>query len=235
MQTISKPELFLGSYEDLAGEYYDPKRHPTCANFREASRSLLIPWLQELAGHDTAILEVGAGDSIVSEWLAGSKRTVRRFVAADLSWNMLRHSLDHGIRAELVVCDAQQLPFTPNSFDIVVSSLGDPYNSIQFWKEAKRVLKRNGLVLFTTPSFEWARKFRNSDDYAEFQVRSGKFLAVASYVLSIENQCALISSAGLSPIRISHIDDSQLKATPRSPKLRPGAIVSGYMARKERD
>lgn len=227
--------MFSGNYEDLAGEYYDPKCHPTCANFREASRGLLIPWLQELAGHDTAVLEVGAGDSIVSEWLAGSKRTVPWFVATDLSWNMLRYSLDRGTGAELVVCDARQLPFTPNSFDIVVSSLGDPYNTIQFWKEAKRVLKKNGHVLFTTPSFEWAQKFRNSDNHAEFQMCSGKLLAVASYVLSIENQCALISNAGLSPIQISHIDDSQLKATPRSPKLRTGSIVSGYMARKERD
>jgi SAM-dependent methyltransferase len=235
MQTISRPELRLGTYEDLAGEYYDSELHPTCANFREASRYLLVPWLNEFNGPNCSILEVGAGDSIVSEWLAGNKRTVQRFVAADLSWNMLRYSLDRGTGAELVVCDAQQLPFTPNSFDIVVSPLGDPYNTIQFWKEAKRVLKKNGHVLFTIPSFEWAQQFRNSDNHAEFQVCSGGLLAVASYVLSAENQCALISNAGLSPIRISHMADSQLKATPRSPKLRPGSVVSGYLARKERD
>ncbi len=233
MQTISRSDSFRGSYEDLAEEYYDSGLHPTCANFREASRSLLIPWLRELATADTSILEVGAGYSMVSEWLAGDKRRLGRIVVTDLSWNMLHYSLDHGLGAELVVCDAQQLPFSVNSFDIVVASLGDPYNTIQFWKEAKRVLKKGGHVLFTTPSFEWAQQFRNGENLAEFEMSSGKVLAVPSYVLPVVAQCALIRKSGSTPIRISQVDESQLKNTPRSPKLRPGSIVSGYIALKE--
>jgi SAM-dependent methyltransferase len=233
MQTISRSELFSGSYEDLAGDYYDSQLHPTCANFREASLSLLIPWLRGLATAGASILEVGAGSSIVSEWLAGDKRRVERFVAADLCWNMLRYSLDQGTSAELVVCDAQQLPFTSNSFDIVVSSLGDPYNTIQFWNEAKRVLKKGGHVLFTTPSFEWAQQFRNGEKRAEFEMSSGEVLAVPSYVLSEEDQCVLIRNSGLTPVRISQVDENQLKNTPRSPKLQPGPIVSLYVAQKK--
>jgi hypothetical protein len=62
---------------------------------------------------------------------------------------------------------------------------------------------------------------------------SGKVLAVPSYVLSVDDQCALIRSSGLDPIRISQVEENQLKNTPRSPKLRTGSIVSGYVALKE--
>src|SRR5262249_7929148 len=93
MRTINSLKCHrYGTYDDLASEYYDCARHPTCANFREASQSLLIPWLREMAQPEGHILEIGAGCSIVSEWLAKDKRSVARSILADLSLKMLRYS-----------------------------------------------------------------------------------------------------------------------------------------------
>jgi ubiquinone/menaquinone biosynthesis C-methylase UbiE len=213
----------------LALEYYDSVRHPTSANFREASRKLLFPWLRELVRPEARILEVGAGCSIVSEWLVEDKRSVALFIATDLSLNMLRYSQDYGSPDALIVCDAQQLPFAPDSFGLVVSSLGDPYNTSLFWKEVARVLKSGAHALFTTPSFKWARQFRNGDTHAEFLVSSGHSVAVPSYVESVESQRAMMESSGLALIQYRDITETQLITSARSPKLRPGPIVSGYV------
>ena len=232
MQTANSSASSYGTYDDLALEYYDSGRHPTCANFREGSRNLLVPWLRELADPDTRILEVGAGSSIVSEWLVHDKRSVIRFVATDLSPRMLRYSMTNASNAELVICDAEQLPFADGSFDLVVSSLGDPYNTITFWREVTRVLRRGAHALFTTPSFEWARQFRNGHTHAEFVTSSGQLLVVPS-LKSGESQRAMIESSGLTLVRYQEIEEAQLTSTVRSPKLRPGPIISGYLAAKQ--
>lgn len=233
MQTENRSGSYAGTYDDLALEYYDAKRHPTSANFREGSQQLLVPWLREFAGPGTHVLEVGAGSSIVAEWLGQDKRSVLRFVATDLSPNMLRYSMASASNPELMICDAEQLPFATGSFDLVVSSLGDPYNTITFWKEVARVLRTRGHALYTTPSFEWAQQFRNGDSHAEFLTSTSQVLAVPSYVNSRESQRAMIESSGLTLIGSQDIQDAQLTTTVRSPKLRPGPVVSGYLAAKE--
>src|SRR5579871_2229126 len=209
MQTGNKFESHHGTYDDLAPEYYDSGRHPTSANFREASRKLLFPWFRELIPPNACILEVGAGCSIVSEWLAEVKWPVARFIASDLSLKMLSYSGMPGSPVASVVCDAQQLPFTANSFDYLVSSLGDPYNTPLFWKEAARVLRIGAYSFFTTPSFEWAQQFRDGDSHAEFLVSGGHIL-VPSYIKSLESQRILIEESGLTFTHYRDLEEAQL-------------------------
>jgi ubiquinone/menaquinone biosynthesis C-methylase UbiE len=231
MQTI-RSEQHHGTYADLASEYYDSKRHPTCVNFREASQALLIPWLRNLAFPKAHVLEIGAGRSIVSEWLTKDRKSVAQFIATDISLTMLNYSISNGGYTQLVVCDAHQLPFANSSFDLIVSSLGDPYNTIEFWKEVSRVLRTRAHALFTTPSFEWAKQFRNGDRHAYFATLKGNTIAVPSYVVSIQTQNTMIRKVGLAVTEYRHFREDEL-TTPHSPKLRPGAIVSGYVAQKE--
>ena len=235
MPIADKAESLLsGTYADLASEYYDPKRHPTCANFGEASRLLMVPWLRDLAKDGVYVLETGAGASIVSEWLAEESRAIASFVVTDASQEMLRYSSGSGIYSEMVVCDAQRLPLASSSFDLVFASLGDPYNTLPFWREAARVLRPAGHLLFTSPSFEWALQFRNGCNTAEFVVSNGRAIAVPSYVESDDAQQRMIEACGLTLVEIRAVKDTELRSTrtPRSPKLRPGPIVSGYLARK---
>jgi SAM-dependent methyltransferase len=221
-----------GTYTDLAAEYYDPKRHPTCANFREGSRLLMAPWLRHFAGHGVNVLETGAGASLVSEWLVEESREIGTFVVSDLSQDMLRYSASSGVCSELVVCDAQRVPYASSSFDLVVASLGDSYNALPFWIEAARILRPSGHVLFTTPAFEWALQFRNGSNTAEFVMSDGSLIAVPSYVKPAEEQQRLIETSGLRLIEVRAVKDRAIHRTPRSPKLRPGPIVSGYLAQK---
>ncbi len=233
MITLGRPKVLRrGTYTDLASEYYDAARHPTCANFREASCVLLATWLPGFARPGSKVLEVGAGASIVADWLAKGGRTVARFVATDLSPDMLAYSHGSIDAIDYVICDAQQLSFISESFDIVVSSLGDPYNTPSFWREAARVLRVGGHVLFTSPSFEWALKFRGGADTAEFVTSDGGEILVPSYVKPDDEQSRMIEANGFILVDIRTVEDTALRATPRSPRLRPGRIVSGYLAEK---
>lgn len=224
----------FGTYSDLAGEYYDADRHPTSANFREASKMLLAAWLAEVIRPHAHILETGAGRSLVSECLTNGKGLSVVVVATDLSSDMLEYSLaDHCRPASLAVCDAKRLPFLDDSFDLIASSLGDPYNSAEFWREAARVLRPGGQMIFTTPAFNWAQKFRNGAECAEFVLADGESIAVTSFVEPEEKQRKLITQSGLTVTSSREIDEGDLRTTHRSPKLRGGPIVSGYLVRKD--
>ena len=224
--------MHKGTYTDLSGEYYDAKKHPTCANFREASLVLSDHWLAALALPSSSVLEVGAGASIVADWISGGDRMVASLVATDISREMLTYSYRSHIAAKYIVCNAEILPFAAGSFDIVVSSLGDPYNTPQFWKEAARALRSGGYVLFTTPSHEWALKFRGETETAEFALSDGRVISVPSYVKASYEQRQLMEDNALTLIDSRAIEDAALRLTPRSPKLRPGPVVSGYLGMK---
>jgi SAM-dependent methyltransferase len=224
-----------GTYSDVALEYYDPVRHPTSANFREASRALMRPWLRQYATPAASVLETGAGDSIVGEWMQKERRTVARFVASDLSLEMLRYSRQRKGGTNLVVCDAQRLPLADGAFDLVAASLADPYNTSLFWREAARVLRPGGHVLFTSPSFEWAQRFRGGARIAEFVRADGEVLMLPSNVDTDNAQRDLIGACGLEVLRAEFVTDTELHETVRSPKLRSGSIVSGYLARRPRE
>lgn len=229
----SSQHLRHGTYNDLASEYYDSDRHPTSANFREASQRLFEPWLRELVHPHFRILEVGAGRSLVSEWMMDNSLREVCLIATDLSPSMLDYSNLREPRLPLLaVCDAQALPFPENSFDLVASSLGDPYNTPQFWGEAKRVARRGGHIIFTTPSFQWAQRFRNGDKWAEFLVANGGAIAVTSHVEPEDRQRNMIKESGLTILADRNAHEEDLSITRLSPKLRTGPIVSGYLVQK---
>src|SRR3989442_58588 len=82
---------FRGTYEDLALEYYDPNLHPTSANFREASAEVLRDWLEFVEFNGAWICEVGAGKSLIPEFLNG-RVCLDRLILVDSSPSMLAYS-----------------------------------------------------------------------------------------------------------------------------------------------
>jgi ubiquinone/menaquinone biosynthesis C-methylase UbiE len=231
MQTQNNQEKIRGgTYDELAPEYYDSKKHPTSANFREASKALITPWLSRLLRPQWEVMEVGAGRSVVAEWLTETGRTVASLWITDSSLEMLSYS--SGFDANLVQCDARHMPFTANSFEVIVSSLGDPYDTSAFWKETSRVLKPGGYILFTTPSFQWAAKFRGGVKTAEFQLHRGEVIRVPSFVRPRFLEERMIKHAGLTVLSSAQFHDQGIWDSPRSPKLREGPIVTGYIVQK---
>lgn len=220
----------LGSYSQLASEYYDSQRHPTCANFREASAAILRRWFGAFLRPELSILETGAGASVAAELIRETGLDVF-LILSDQSPEMLSKSNGRCSKYRLI-SDAENLSIRSRSVDAVVASLGDPYNTTAFWRECARVLRPGGRVFFTTPSFAWTRSFREETGAppmaAEFDLAQGGTLLVPSVVLRPSAEAELILSTGLRVEQVTHMGASGIRHTKPSPKLRPGALVTGY-------
>jgi SAM-dependent methyltransferase len=236
------PVINETEYSKFATEYYDEIRHPTCKNFRDASLIYLRKVLAALSspGH---ILEVGAGRSAVAETLIElGLNDLRKLTLIDSSIEMLLHSAPFAkAGAHIAVGDTKLLPFPSKNFSMIVAVLGDPYNTPKFWSEVSRCLVLGGTCLFTTPSDEWVRAYRESRteerrDRAYFLLADGRGVYVPSFIYCRESQRRMIESAGLSLVEEVDVPMRQLSGQ-TSPKLLPlldGDLtpVRGYLTRK---
>lgn len=228
-----------GTYEDVASEYYDSRRHPTSANFREASQYFLRSWLDSLLDTSGWMVEVGAGDSLVAQELGRRRLPMNRLLVTDSSGLMLSYSdrwRKDGV--VLTLSDANRLALKSSSAGSIVSILGDPYNESRFWNEVRRVLRPGGLALFTTPSFEWASAYREATKsdpgLAEFELRDGRRRQLASRILTPEEQISEVESAGLTVKEVSEVPMRCLRG-PLSPKILclrgpESSLVTGFVA-----
>jgi SAM-dependent methyltransferase len=236
-------EVPLASYEEIASEYYDPARHPTCANFREGSARILREWLKRYSVAVDGIFEVGAGNSLLAELLVEMGKELNDVVISDPSPSMLEFSTrwaDRGARVSLN--RAETLPVESENLGLLVSSLGDPYNETTFWDEAYRVLRPGGKVFFTTPAYEWARAFRLQRGQAEimlaeFELRGGHKVLVPSWIYPVEQQVQLMKSSGFEIEEIVQVRRSALEPEHLSPKLLVDHcddinVVTGYLCMK---
>jgi SAM-dependent methyltransferase len=238
--TVKMADSRISTYDDVASEYYDPKRHPTCANFSELSHTFLVPRILRFELLSTNILEVGSGRSTVAPILSEQNLLMNRLTLLDQSPGMLAHSQEWGRKgARLIVANACRTELPTATFDLIVAALGDPYNSEDFWREVVRLLRRGGVCLFTTPAPEWATRFRQPEfrSYAEFVIADGTSLLVPSYIPTLDQQIRMITDAGLAVIEVGCLNAEQLSGT-HSPKLlvneatKPLPIVRGFVAQR---
>jgi SAM-dependent methyltransferase len=232
------------AYEMLAREYYDPARHPTCANFRESSKLIAEAWRRHIAVGGP-VCEVGCGLSVAAELLTGAGRNLDQLLLVDSSPSMLMYS-ERWTRsgARLILADAARLPFADSSVRACVASLGDPYNDPDFWNEMARVVEPLGHIIFTAPSFEWASRFREQSrdceamDVAEFLLPDGTKLLARSVIRAADDQVALVGRTGrLRVEEVRTVTYSQVPSTRLSSKLlvaEPGdlPVVAGFLIRK---
>lgn len=196
-------EILLSSYGRVASEYYDTRRHPTCANFRQGSR-LLLELLVPKTGA-TRSCEVGAGSSLLAELLWRRHGSLDGLLITDAQPEMLEHSRSwerHG--AKLAIASADSIPVPDESLDLVVASLADPYDDDSLWEEVSRVLTPSGSCVITIPSATWAHRFRADHipaNAAEFELADQSKLYVRSLVRSREDERVLIENQGLRVIR----------------------------------
>jgi SAM-dependent methyltransferase len=236
-QSESTVDVRLGSYADLAAEYYDTKRHPTCANFREASAVFLAEELSTFNSIEGLVAEIGAGRSFVAELVPPAVLRQRRLALIDISCEMLAHSMNWLSAGALgIIADAHQLPVGDRCFELIVVVLGDPFNDQEFWYEVARVLRPGGLCLFSLPAFSWAQAFRASVgrlEVAEFITADRESLALPSLIPPPDRQREMIETAGLVVLRQRTITLREIVLTPWSPKLLPrrgtdAAVLEGF-------
>ena len=95
------------------------------------------------------VLEIGSGDGFQASLL---KKNCRFFVASDLTPPIIQRN-----NINYIVCDTQNLPLKPNSFDMIFSSsvLEHVQDQISTLEQLKTVLKKNGIMIHVVPTRTW--------------------------------------------------------------------------------
>ncbi len=228
----------VGAFDEIAAEYYDSSRHPTCANFRFASSLLLAEWLKDYL--DEQLCEVGCGKSLAAEILSRQNSFLPRIMLTDDSAIMLEYSRPwEAYGAHLKVASADALPVRSGSLQYLISCLGDPYNSRTFWQEVARALGPNGRVFYTTPANDWSQAFRQgkAENEAEFELADGRHVMIPSYIQPEADQIQLIEGAGLRVKEVSSVTVRDLTGQTLSGKLLShrgleAPVVTGFTATK---
>lgn len=155
--------LFKGSIPELYDEYMVPL--------------IFEPYAADLASRvvmrrPSCLLEIAAGTGVVTRHLASALAPEVRIVATDLNQAMLDRAVAVGTTrpVEWRQADATQLPFSDESFDVVVCQFGAMFfpDKPKAFSEVKRVLRsgatawcvlsRNtALPRMTGPEF-WCRE-----------------------------------------------------------------------------
>jgi SAM-dependent methyltransferase len=141
-------------YHDLAAEHYDSKWG---INYGEVGQAQVAGKLRKALGHEprryARALEIGAGTGYFSLNLLRAG-VVREAVATDISPGMLQ-KLEHsaaelGLPVETAACDATELPFEDDSFDLVFGHavLHHLPDLERAFREFRRVLRPGGVVAF---------------------------------------------------------------------------------------
>jgi hypothetical protein len=210
------------SYDDVASEYYDEDLHPTCADFRLASR-IYLRKLFELSHPDGRIADVGCGRSLVANFRK------EQLVLIDKSARMLAQNLFALETLETRLIDVEKESIGASEFDWIFAILGDPYNTPEAWHNLAEGLKVGGQCVFIVPASEWARKFRlesvgEKPNLARFLTSKGEIVFLPSLVVEPEIQKNMIANAGLHLVAIERVLVGDLPFV-RSPKI--SKVLSG--------
>jgi SAM-dependent methyltransferase len=141
-------------YHDLAAEHYDSKWG---INYNEVGQAQVTGKLRKALGHEPGryerALEIGAGTGYFSLNLLRAG-VVGEAVATDISPGMLaklrRSAAELGLSVETAACEAAELPFDDDSFDLVFGHavLHHLPDLADGFREFRRVLRPGGVVAF---------------------------------------------------------------------------------------
>ena len=127
------------------------KGHSGSNFFIKGKKELIGVFLSKIKKQNIKILNLGAGTGDEISVL----REYGKIYAIDINKDALK-LIPKNLCFEKKVADACNLPYKSNFFDIVVSSevLEHIKDDAKAVSEAKRVLKKNGYLIFTVPAFQ---------------------------------------------------------------------------------
>ena len=136
------------AYDELAEHYHKLRKEESNVKFYK--EILETPFLLKLTGNvkNKKVLDFGCGPGVHAKFLAkrGAKVT-----GIDNSKESIILARKESPKSEFFVGDVEKLPFKSNEFDIVFSAmiLGHFKNWNKILKEVNRVLKKNGIFVFS--------------------------------------------------------------------------------------
>lgn len=224
--------LSEASYEAVAEEYYDQSLHPTCADFRSASRFALARMFKK-QDPEGRIADIGCGLSLVREFT-----DEQQLVLVDASATMLAKNT---LPVEKRLVDVQTEQFGVLEFDWVFAVLADPFNTKSAWLNISAALKPAGKCFFITPSNVWVRKFREiskeeKGSFARFVKGDSSEVFLPSFVYPVDSQITLMQSAGFEVVEYVGVTCADVRGI-RSPKILQylsdaDPILDTYLAQK---
>ncbi|MBI5045981.1 MAG: methyltransferase domain-containing protein [Candidatus Niyogibacteria bacterium] len=138
------------SYEKIAREFSETRAHfwPELA------------FIKNYLPKNGKVLDIGCGNGRLLELLG---ETTLGYTGVDFSKNMLQEAQQLHSDKKFVLADALNLPFPDQSFDAVVSlatlhHIPSKEFQRQFFKEAARVLAKNGVLIITAWDL-WRARF----------------------------------------------------------------------------
>jgi ubiquinone/menaquinone biosynthesis C-methylase UbiE len=141
---LEKDKLFVGSIPENYDHYMVPLIFEPFAVDLARRAASLSPGV---------VLETAAGTGVVTRALAPKLSSGARYIISDLNQPMLDYAASQqgfDSRLEWRQADALALPFENAAFDLVLCQFGAMFfpNRISGYREAKRVLKPGGHLLF---------------------------------------------------------------------------------------
>lgn len=180
----------------------------------------------------SVVLEIAAGTGRVTRHIRESIPASAKLIASDISADMLseaKKKLAH-LDIEWQHIDAQQLPFSDNSIDLVVCCFGYMFvpDKPKAFEEAYRVLKPGGMFLFTT----WDKLEQNAASYITRSIAKeyleGPLPASYNLATSMNDEAvikSLLQNAGFSKISIEQV--SQLSVSSTAKEAANGLVDGG--------
>lgn len=226
-QTINQPNLKdierknRSGYEFIASEFTDEKR-VTTANFHDLSFEFLLSETNRQLGPKDNVLDLGTGRGYLAHKLS---ETYSKVFSVDLAFQMLQFNGVLTSQVKMVCGSAFNLPFLSDSFNVVVSSLADPFLIEAALVEISRVLKKDGRFICSSPSEVWSAAFRdhvnNSRLSTKFLHSSGLEVEVFSFTYTNDQLVQLLLSCGFIVEIIKTVSGKELKKHSRdiSPAL----------------
>ena len=114
----------------------------------------VIEQLYKVGGSKLKILDIGIGDGVYEGIIFNKVKNKCDFYVVDISKEQIKRSSKYLVEGLVVDLDSQKLPYKSKMFDIVIVSelLEHVFFPEKVIREAKRVLRKDGILIITYPN-----------------------------------------------------------------------------------
>ncbi len=177
-------------YSKVAIEF-DIHNRPTTRDFHILSCEFFNYAINKYIKDGMNCLEIGPG----SDWVRESIKLPKiNYFSIDISSEMIR-LYNH----DTIQTSARYMDFPDNTFEIVISSLADPYLYPSAICEIRRVLTHDGIFIFSCPTKSWSQGIRTLGDalITSFSLQNNSKAEVYSFTFNNDELDMLLSFCGL--------------------------------------